>query len=114
MPHTDPAPTDAAAEVVLINTFEVPESLVDAAIAGWTAARDFLASQPGYIATALHRALAPGARFALINVARWESVEAFRAATAAMQAAQVFPDIPGLVYTPGLYWVIAEDRAPKP
>ena len=111
MPRTDPAPTDASAEVVLINTFELPEDQVDAAIAGWTAARDFLSTQPGYIATALHRALAPGARFALINVARWRSPADFQAAIAKMQAAKVFPDIPGLVYTPGLYHVIAEDRA---
>ncbi|MCB9958502.1 MAG: antibiotic biosynthesis monooxygenase [Rhodospirillaceae bacterium] len=111
MPHTDHAPTHAAAEVVLINTFEVPEDQIDAAIAGWTAARDFLSEQPGYVGTALHRALAPNARFGLINVARWRSPADFQVAIAKMQAAHVFPDIPGLVYTPGLYRVIAEDRA---
>ena len=100
----------AAADVTLINVFEVPAGKEDAVIAAWEKARDFLRQEPGYVSTALHQAIAPDARFALINVAVWESAEAFRQATARMQAAEVFPEIEGLRFTPALYRVIRSDE----
>ena len=99
----------AAAEVVLINPFTVPEGREAEALEAWHAARDFLSRKPGYVSTRLHRALDPKAEFALINVAVWESPEAFVAAIRAMRAAGVFPDIPGVVPHPALYRVVAED-----
>jgi len=98
----------AAAEVVLINVFEVPEGRVDDAVAFWERARDYLAARPGYVSTALHRSLDPAARFALVNVAVWESAEAFRAATEAMSRDLAPPGIEGLRFTPGLYRVVRE------
>jgi quinol monooxygenase YgiN len=100
----------AAADVTLINVFEVPAGKEDAVIAAWEKARDFLRQEPGYVSTALHQAIAPDARFALINVAVWESAEAFRQATARMQAAGVLPEIEGLRFTPALYRVIRSDE----
>ena len=41
--------------VVLINTFEVPQGKEAEALASWQKARDFLKTQPGYIATRLHQ-----------------------------------------------------------
>jgi heme-degrading monooxygenase HmoA len=67
--------------LVLINAFEVPADADDDFIAGWEAARDYLIQQPGYVDTALHRAVAPGAEFRFVNVARWQSMEHFQAAT---------------------------------
>ncbi len=99
----------AAAEVTLINVFEVPAGRQAEAIAAWERARAFLSDQPGYVSTALHRALSPDARFALINVAIWDSPEAFRAAVAAMREAEVFPRIEGLGVNPALYRVIRDD-----
>lgn len=99
----------SSAEIVLINTFEVPQGQRAAAVSAWEAARDFLALQPGYISTALHGAVTPNARFELVNVARWESREAFVAATQAMRAAGVFVPPEGVVATPALYSVIAAD-----
>lgn len=103
-----PAPA-AAAEVVLINPFTVPAGREAEALEAWTAARAFLSRQPGYISTRLHAALDPKADYALVNVARWESPEAFRAAIIAMRAAGAFPTIPGVVPHPALYRVAAED-----
>lgn len=103
------APADAG--VTLINVFEVPTGRQETVIAAWERARDFLSQQPGYISTALHRSLAPDARFALINVAQWENPEAFRAATERMRAAGVFPEIEGLGVTPALYRVVRTDAA---
>jgi len=99
----------AAAEVTLINLFEVPPGGEAEVIAAWERARDFLSGEPGYISTRLHRALAPDAPYALVNVARWESAEAFRAAAARLQAAGVFPEMAGVRYTPGLFEVLRDD-----
>ena len=70
--------------------------------------RDFLARQPGYVSTRLHRALRPDARFQLVNVAEWASAEAFQAATARMQRELAAAPPPGLRFTPALYRVIRE------
>jgi heme oxygenase (mycobilin-producing) len=68
--------------VVLINAFEVPASEDEAFLAGWEKAREFLRTQEGYLSTRLHRSIAPNADFRFVNVARWESADAFRAALA--------------------------------
>jgi quinol monooxygenase YgiN len=103
----------ARAEVVLINTFEVSEGSEEAVVAAWEEARDFLSKEPGYVSTALHQSLSPDARFRLVNVAVWESEDAFRAATGRMNAAGVFPKIEGLRLTPALYRVIRGDEPPQ-
>ena len=97
------------AEVVLINAFEVPEAQREAVIAAWEDARAFLVTQPGYIDTALHGSINPNARFELVNIARWESPEAFMAAARAMQASGVFVPPAGTVANPALYSIIRTD-----
>jgi heme oxygenase (mycobilin-producing) len=67
--------------VILINAFEVPGDQAGQFIAAWEQARDYLRSQPGYIDTKLHQSLDPEADFEFVNVARWETAEAFLAAT---------------------------------
>lgn len=99
---------DEARNVVLINTFTVPAEAVDDAIAMWEQARDFLKTQPGYVSTKLHRSLSPDARYLLVNVAEWESPEAFKAATALMRKEADLPRIDGVVPGPGLYKVIRQ------
>ena len=105
----DPAPADEHAEgVVLINPFVVPPDALDETIAMWEQARAFLATQPGYISTKLHRAVSPDAQYLLINVANWESIETFQAAIAAMQQQAALPKIAGVIPAPQLYKVIRE------
>ena len=101
--------THAMADVTLINVFEVPDGKQKTVITAWEDARDFLASQPGYISTALHQSLQPGARFQLINIARWKSPQQFQTAISNMRKAGVFPMIDGLGINPSLYKVIRED-----
>ena len=100
----------AAADVILINVFEVPENQVETVIAAWEKARDFLSQEPGYVDTALHQSLQADARFQLINIARWQSTEQFLAATTRMRTAGVFPDIDGLGVNPALYSVVRTDK----
>ncbi|HXV29099.1 MAG TPA: antibiotic biosynthesis monooxygenase family protein [Sinorhizobium sp.] len=97
-----------AEQVTLINVFEVPEGSVDAAVKYWEASRDILARQPGYISTRLHQALLPNARFQLINVAQWESVDAFEAATARMRMESRAKPPAGLKANPALFQVVRE------
>ena len=57
-----------AEPVILINAFEVPAAEAETFIAAWEKTRDYLETQPGYIDTALHRALTPDAEFQFVNV----------------------------------------------
>ncbi|WP_269585240.1 antibiotic biosynthesis monooxygenase family protein [Roseibium sp. Sym1] len=95
--------------VTLINAFEVPAGEIDRTIAFWEKARDFLKEQPGFRSTRLHRALSPETRFQLINVARWQSPEAFRAAMRKMQQSDLAGEMRGTVFHAGLYRVIRTD-----
>lgn len=67
--------------VVLINAFEVQDGQDEAFLAAWERTRAFLATQPGYLSTRLHRSLSPAADFRFVNVAVWQSPQAFQAAT---------------------------------
>ena len=95
--------------ITLINAFEVPADKLEDTIAFWEKARDFLQTQPGYISTALHQSIDEQSRFRLINVAKWESAEAFMAASKNMRAQASLPKIDGLVANPALYFVIRSD-----
>ena len=92
--------------VVLINAFEVPADKAGHFIAAWEATRDFLQSQPGYIETALHQSLTPDADFLFVNIARWETPEAFRAAIASVEMRAAGAGLVGYPPHPGLYRVV--------
>jgi len=95
------------APVVLINAFEVPDGQDEAFLAAWERARAFLATQPGYLSTRLHRSLSPAADFRFVNVAVWQSPQAFQAAISqpGFTAAPVpFP------FHASLYQVVHEDQ----
>lgn len=97
------------AAIVLINPFVVPADKLDETITMWEQARDYLQTQPGYISTALHQSLAPDATFRLINVAKWESAEAFQTASKKMAAEADLPRIEGVIADPSLFTVIRRD-----
>jgi hypothetical protein len=69
------------------------------------------------ITTRLHRALSPDSRFQLVNVAHWESLEAYLAATADAEFQQrvtaAAADRQALIATyPALYQVVVEFSEP--
>jgi heme-degrading monooxygenase HmoA len=94
--------------VVLINAFEVPEGQNEAFLEAWERARAFLATQPGYLSTRLHRSLSPSADFRFVNVALWRSAQAFQAATSQPGFANATIPFP---FHASLYEVVLEDRA---
>jgi heme oxygenase (mycobilin-producing) len=92
-----------AEPVVLINAFEVPADEAGPFIEAWERTRDFLQAQPGYVDTALHQAVTPGAEFQFVNIARWQSTEAFMAATQSPGFGESAAGLAGYRPHPGLY-----------
>ncbi|MEH3146051.1 MAG: antibiotic biosynthesis monooxygenase [Methylobacterium frigidaeris] len=93
--------------VVLINAFEIPPTDEAAAVAYWERAADFMRAQPGFLSTALHRALMPTARFPLVNLATWASAQDFQAAVSHPDfRALTGPETERFPHHPGLYTVI--------
>jgi heme-degrading monooxygenase HmoA len=91
--------------VVLINPFDVPAETPDAAfLAGWDRAAEYMAKQPGFIGTRLHRALRPDARFRYINIAKWESPAHFQAAVSTDEFREIAGEGPS--GSPSLYEVV--------
>jgi heme-degrading monooxygenase HmoA len=97
--------------VVLINSFEVPTGREAEFTAAWHDSADFMAKQPGYMSTRLHRALAGDARYRFVNVAEWASQEDCQAAVSDpgfRQAARGLTEFPG---QPAFYDVVYADHA---
>jgi hypothetical protein len=65
--------------VTLINAFIVPEDREAEFLANWRATTAVFSKRPGFIETHLHRNTGVGrGDFRFINIARWESAEAWR------------------------------------
>ncbi|MBT8368742.1 MAG: antibiotic biosynthesis monooxygenase [Deltaproteobacteria bacterium] len=92
--------------VIVINPFEVPEGKEDEALAMWDKFADYFRKQPGYVSTKLHRAMNPDARFHLINIAEWESVEHFQAALNSEELKKLAEGSEEFPHYPGIYEVI--------
>jgi heme-degrading monooxygenase HmoA len=99
-----------AEEVVLINAFEVPAGGAEDFITAWERTRDYLQDQPGYVDTALHQAVRPGAEFEFVNVARWRSAGDFAAATQSPGFRDAAAGLAGYRPHPALYRVLVEDH----
>ena len=91
--------------VILINPFEVPGDVPDEQfLAGWQHAADYMSRQRGFIASRLHRALDPDARFRFINIAEWESPHDFQAAVSTAEFREIAGR--GQPGSPSLYEVV--------
>jgi heme oxygenase (mycobilin-producing) len=95
-----------ADDVVLINAFEVPAGDAEEFIAAWEKTRDYLRTQPGYVDTALHRAVTPQAEFAFVNIARWRTAADFAAATQSPGFRESAAGLAGYRPHPVLYQVV--------
>ena len=87
--------------VTLINPFAVTAAAEDGFVESWKRTAGVFAGKPGYLETTLHRSIDPQARFRFINVAHWESAEAWA------DAMKAFPPVeggtPGIEANPALY-----------
>lgn len=94
--------------VVVIDTFIVPEGLMDEVIKTFHADADFMKSRPGYISAQLHRGV--GGSNLLMNVAVWESAQALARAyadPALYERVHRYPE--GVRILPHVYRKIAVD-----
>lgn len=91
--------------VILINPFEVSAGTNDDEfLRGWERAAEYMRRQPGFVSTRLHRALSPDARFGFVNLAEWESPQAFQAAVSSEEFREIAKGAgPG---SPALYEVV--------
>lgn len=103
-------PADSSS-VTFINIFEIAPQDVDAFAEKWEQRAAIMSEKPGFIDTRLHRAQSPDGRFQLVNVAHWESQEAWEAAGAdpkfatRANAARDSKETP-VTANPGLYDVV--------
>lgn len=92
--------------VVLVNTFHVAPEDADALVDAWAADAAYLKQKPGFISTQLHRGVAGSATF--LNIAVWESVEAFRNAFGDPKFQETFGRYPdSTVASPHLFQKVA-------
>ncbi|MFJ6747962.1 MULTISPECIES: antibiotic biosynthesis monooxygenase family protein [unclassified Streptomyces] len=109
--------TAADSSVTFINVFEIAADRVEAFMAQWQERAALMSTKPGFIDTRLHRARSSDDRFQLVNVAHWESQEAWEAATAdpeftaRTRAAREGQEAP-ITVNPSLYDVAVEFTAP--
>ena len=68
--------------VTFINVFEVPVKQIDTFIVHWRELAKIMSTAPGFRGLRLHRALSSQTRFQIVNVANWESPQAWEAAVA--------------------------------
>lgn len=92
--------------VTLINVFAVPQGREAEFIQIWNKTGQSLKNASGFIDAKLHRSLDPNARFQFINVAHWESVDAYRAAISEHEPQE--KHVSWLEANPALYIVEAE------
>ena len=95
-----------AEPLTLINAFEVPGEQAGQFIAAWEKTRDYLETQPGYVDTALHQAVMPGADFQFVNIAHWQTAEDFLAAIQSPGFQESAAGLAGYRLHPGLYQVV--------
>ncbi|NMF66173.1 antibiotic biosynthesis monooxygenase family protein [Brasilonema octagenarum] len=92
--------------VTLINVFAVPQGKEAEFIKTWNETGQSLKNASGFIDAKLHRSLDPNARFQFINVAHWESVEAYQVAISEHEPQE--KHLSWLEVNPALYIVEAE------
>ena len=104
--------------VTLINVIEIAADQLESFVAGWHERAEFMRTQPGFRDYQLHRAILADSTFQLINVAHWDSAEAFGAATADPEFRRQLPALHGtdvqLTAHPALYRVVASACAGTP
>jgi heme-degrading monooxygenase HmoA len=93
--------------VVLINVFSVAENHEAEFVKMWTEALELIKNEPGFIDAKLHKSLDPKAQFQFINVAHWESQEAWKVAFDKLQLEELTQQVP-YEQTPALYQVAVQ------
>ncbi|MES2413640.1 MAG: antibiotic biosynthesis monooxygenase family protein [Pseudomonadota bacterium] len=93
--------------VTLINVFIVPKEKEDEFLENWKKTTTVFVKDPGFIEAHLHRNQGTGnGTFSFINIARWESAEAWRVAHDAYSPSEY--RIPGVKGHPAIFEPIVD------
>lgn len=92
--------------VTLINAFEVPAGDERMFLEQWRRTSEQAEAKPGFIETKLHRSLRDDARFLYVNVAVWESEDAYHAAFESVSVRE--GELPNVHANPALYKVVVQ------
>lgn len=93
--------------VTLINTFIVPEDQDAEFLKRWKETTDVFSNTAGFIKTRLHRNTGVGdGTFRFINIAHWESAEAWRSTHAGYTPGESL--IPGVKGHPAIYEAVID------
>ncbi|MEV5012816.1 antibiotic biosynthesis monooxygenase family protein [Streptomyces sp. NPDC055692] len=96
--------------VTLVHVFEVPEGREQEFFDGWRALTEALNPAPGYHGTRLLRRTADQVgRFAFVNIASWESKDAWQAGVNTDEFRALLPAMKDFVGVPGIYEVAYEE-----
>jgi heme oxygenase (mycobilin-producing) len=95
---------------VLINAFEVSADREEEFLENWQRVADYVATQPGYVSTRLHRALSPDSRFRFVNVAEYESPKHFQDIAASAEFRERGAALRDFPSNPALYAVVRSDH----
>ncbi len=103
--HSETPQGEEMANVVLINSFEVPAGREEEFRSHWAAAAKVLEQAEGFVSTRLHESLDPSARFRFVNVAEWSTAQHFRAAIQSDAFRSVSEEM-SFAANPSLYHVV--------
>ena len=93
----------------LVHAFRVPEGREDEFFEGWKALTAELDGAPGYLGTKLLKKSDDGVgEFAFVNIALWESKDAWKAAVSTPEFTRHLPSMKDFESVPGLYDVVFE------
>jgi heme-degrading monooxygenase HmoA len=67
--------------ITVVNVVEIEREKLESFLAAWQRRAEFMRQQPGFRSLRLLRAVTADARFGLVSLVEWESVDALRRAT---------------------------------
>lgn len=95
--------------ITFVNAFELPAERIDEFLPHWLDRAKLMSKAPGFRDNRLHRAVDPDSRFQLVNIAHWDSPEAWRTAGSDPRFQQRLSASPDFaIANPALFRVVAE------
>lgn len=101
--------SDEEPGITFVNAFELPRERIDEFLPHWRGRAELMSDASGFRDNRLHRAVDSDTRFQLVNIAHWDSPEAWRTAgndPRFQQRLSASPDF--AIANPALFRVVAE------
>lgn len=102
---------DVVGPIALVNVFDVDVDSGDAFVDVWSELAAVMDRQAGFVSLMVLQAVSAGARFQVVAISTWESLEAVQASAAQadfIEAARRAADELGVVAHPGAYRTVLQ------